>query len=113
MMRKPAQPIAAAVACVFIAFAVPASGQTTGQINSETQRRQEQLEQAQPQPETGPQQDLVIGPEYSNPDMPPPGAGPQFALTAVQVDASQFLSRSEIDPVLQQYVGKEVSFADL
>jgi hemolysin activation/secretion protein len=116
MSRERAKPAGWGVlflACAFAAFAVPASGQTPGQTNSETQRRQEQLEQAQPSPETGPQQDLVIGPEYSNPDMPPPGAGPQFALMAVQIDSSQFLGRAEIDPILQQYVGKEVNFADL
>ncbi len=93
-------------------LAVPAAAQIPGQ-NSEVQRRQEQLEQMQPSPEVGPQQDLVIGPEYSNPDMPPMAAGPTFGLTAVQVDPSTFLSRGEIDGVVQPYVGRDVNFADL
>jgi hemolysin activation/secretion protein len=86
--------------------------QTPGQ-NSEVQRRQEQLQQMQPSPELGPQQDLVIGPEYSNPDMQPMAAGPTFGLMAVQVDPSAFLSRDEIDGVVQPYVGRDVNFADL
>ena len=67
----------------------------------------------QPSPEIGPQQDLVIGPEYSNPDMQPMAAGPTFSLTAVQVDPSAFLSRGEIDGVVQPDVGRDANFADL
>ena len=109
--RTPAH-VAFLCAGLIIALAVPASAQTPGQ-NSEVQRQQEQLQQMQPSPEVGPQQDLVIGPEYSNPDMPPMAAGPTFGLTAVQVDPSAFLSRGEIDGVVQPYVGRDVNFADL
>ena len=98
--------------CAVLLFSTGAFAQAPGQ-NNETQRRQEQLEQAQPTPQTGPQQDLVIGPEYSNPDAPAPAAGPRFPLMAIQVDPSNFISRSEIDPILQPYVGNEVDFADL
>jgi hemolysin activation/secretion protein len=84
-----------------------------GSVNSETLRRQQQLENALPTPQTQPQTAPVTGSGYT------PGAASvgdnnvRFVLKTLSFDNSAFLSADELKQLGQPYIGQTVSFADL
>jgi hemolysin activation/secretion protein len=84
---------------------------TPGAIGNEQQRLQEQLRQNQPSPQTAPQPPPVDGPAPS--PSTAPLVSPSFALKGVTFDRSAFLTPGELDGLAQDYVGHDVTFADL
>lgn len=105
-------------AALFGLIALPAHAQFVpappGSVNSESQRRQQQIENTQPQPQTGFQPAPVTGNGFA------PGGGvttsdnsTSFQLNGVTFDSSSFLSRDELNQVVQPYLGHTITFADL
>lgn len=104
-------------AALFGLIALPAHAQfvpAPGSVNSESQRREQQIENGLPAPQTAPQTAPVTGNGYA------PGGGvttsdnsTSFELRGVTFDGSQLLSREELNQIVQPYLGHTVTFADL
>ncbi|HLH49787.1 MAG TPA: POTRA domain-containing protein, partial [Roseiarcus sp.] len=77
-----------------------------GLISNQNQQNREQLEQQNALPQ-GP---AVLAPRpYQSPVGP--AGGPTFVLRGVNVEASHFLSKREIDAITGQYIGKRVDIS--
>ena len=84
-----------------------------GAIGNENQRRQQQLENQTPAPQTAPQNAPVTGPGA-------PSGGNQnavpdvsFPLRSVDFDPSQFLTKDELNDIARPFIGRTVNFKDL
>lgn len=77
-----------------------------GLISNQNQQNREQLEQRNALPQ-GPA--VVAPPPYQS--AVGPAGGPTFVLRGVNVEASHFLSKREIDAITGQYIGKRVDIS--
>jgi hemolysin activation/secretion protein len=107
MLGSAALLASAAVAEAQVAPIVPPSTAT-----DQTLRKQQQIENAQPNPQTSPQESPVIGPGFATAPHPK-GKGASFVLQGVTFDSSRFLSRAELDAIAAPYIGHTVDFSDL
>jgi len=78
----------------------------------QTLRKQQQIENTEPNPRVAPQEAPVIGPGFEKaPHLK--GKGASFLLQGVTFDPSKFLAPGDLDAIVKPYIGHTVDFSDL